>query len=1049
MMSSLSQTNVNNDRDGRETVTATSQKADSSTLWANVGLRVAQTKLDTVKTKQSRVLVLAFGIFLFCAVIWIVCGLAKVTAIDRPPLSLVAEILFITVGDLDFDKMMTRRPNLELLITSTTVVLPFAIYFLVFQRFTWDAALIYGFGVFPMVLASVWSVFQVLWARFVLEPTATTGPPLGQVVSVYTGRLGISTGASMLFMLGMWLFTVVYLRLWLEADGDDIEKYPTTFPSTIYLHLTCVFATIALAQMLTIARGMVARQPTSIVMVQVMTMSGFAMGVATLVAGVEKTIIPHTQAHGMTSANYDLVMGAILTISYPVAYFNRRVLFGTISSFFDHGAKTTAAKALGQFFIPNMRGEDYVSSRNNFRYAYAPVILNTDTVPQTTPVTHAQIDRSLCASSDLVCPLTPSSTLYPHIQLGPPANAIYEDTDTLLINANATQADRWWETSTHTRFGATDYFVVAANSTNVRSAISTFVDKCGSRTKAAPPTFWIYQCAIASSSMQHTTMDEVLLRLPVAAASCKKCLVLLDEYLIQEPLGLLMLLCGLMVHTDVILHVCGSNLNLFSKSIDSDFSNWDLNAILEKHTQPLRNRSPTFVTDTSSTAIQGRTLHAVVSTMDDACELRCAVLQLREFVTCTRQKIRGASEKFNFEEVLDVLCEQNLVDVATQGVLRNVRMPRELGRDSITLLETIGQGNFGEVRKAMFDPNDGTPVVEVAVKIPKQGSPSSVHGDMMAEAIISAQLIHDNVVALIGVVTVKHPVLLVMQLCARGSFKEELLRINRARIFQDTTTKEEFIFDTCTKLKHVANGMQYLSSHKFVHRDLACRNVLIDAEKVPKISDFGMSRVMDEQSDYYTMATDQLLPVRSIAVEIFTLESAKFTEMSDCWSYAILCVEAFQLGDDPYSEIETADVVDLVISGYVHPRPPLCPVWVYDNVITMSLVPNPALRPGFRKINTALRAGMRQTYPSDYDTSSTLSSMSSVAVNHGYPRTASSSLTDWDNVYPIATSLSLNDVDAAELGHPSASDGVYSPFGVTNTVGDVAISTNYSYPPRL
>ncbi|GFT06855.1 hypothetical protein NPIL_176811, partial [Nephila pilipes] len=48
----------------------------------------------------------------------------------------------------------------------------------------------------------------------------------------------------------------------------------------------------------------------------------------------------------------------------------------------------------------------------------------------------------------------------------------------------------------------------------------------------------------------------------------------------------------------------------------------------------------------------------------------------------------------------------------------------------------------------------------------------------------------------------------------------------------------------------IANGMVYLSSQHFVHRDLATRNCLVGDNLSVKISDFGMSRDI-YTSDYY------------------------------------------------------------------------------------------------------------------------------------------------------------------------------------------------------
>ena len=48
----------------------------------------------------------------------------------------------------------------------------------------------------------------------------------------------------------------------------------------------------------------------------------------------------------------------------------------------------------------------------------------------------------------------------------------------------------------------------------------------------------------------------------------------------------------------------------------------------------------------------------------------------------------------------------------------------------------------------------------------------------------------------------------------------------------------------------LSTALSYLESKKFVHRDIAARNVLVSSEESVKLADFGLSRWVEEQSYY-------------------------------------------------------------------------------------------------------------------------------------------------------------------------------------------------------
>lgn len=57
-------------------------------------------------------------------------------------------------------------------------------------------------------------------------------------------------------------------------------------------------------------------------------------------------------------------------------------------------------------------------------------------------------------------------------------------------------------------------------------------------------------------------------------------------------------------------------------------------------------------------------------------------------------------------------------------------------------------------------------------------------------------------------------------------------------------------------------GMQYLEINKIVHRDLAARNILLATRHQAKISDFGLSRNINDNKEYYMATKGGRWPVK-------------------------------------------------------------------------------------------------------------------------------------------------------------------------------------------
>ena len=153
--------------------------------------------------------------------------------------------------------------------------------------------------------------------------------------------------------------------------------------------------------------------------------------------------------------------------------------------------------------------------------------------------------------------------------------------------------------------------------------------------------------------------------------------------------------------------------------------------------------------------------------------------------------------------------------------------PKELRRESIQLLETLGTGQFGEVRSGLFQHEDTSiPEFPVAAKTLRVTSSNATQRDtLFKEACITAQFRHPHIVGLVGVVTVGEPLIMVVQLCQKGALstilKHEMVPIPLIRKY-------------CLG---VARGMAHLARMRFIHRDLASRNVLIDNADCAKIAE--------------------------------------------------------------------------------------------------------------------------------------------------------------------------------------------------------------------
>ncbi|KAF3697397.1 Ephrin type-B receptor 2 [Channa argus] len=239
---------------------------------------------------------------------------------------------------------------------------------------------------------------------------------------------------------------------------------------------------------------------------------------------------------------------------------------------------------------------------------------------------------------------------------------------------------------------------------------------------------------------------------------------------------------------------------------------------------------------------------------------------------------------------------------------------KEIDISFVKIEQVIGAGEFGEVCSGNLR-QPGKREILVAIKTLKAGYTERQRRDFLSEASIMGQFDHPNIIHLEGVVTKSSPVMIITEFMENGSL-DSFLRQNDGQFT---------VIQLVGMLRGIASGMKYLCDMNYVHRDLAARNILVNSNLVCKVSDFGLSRFLeDDTSDpTYTSALGGKIPIRWTAPE--AIQYRKFTSSSDCWSYGIVMWEVMSYGERPYWDMSNQDVINAIEQDYRLPPPMDCP----------------------------------------------------------------------------------------------------------------------------
>lgn len=228
-----------------------------------------------------------------------------------------------------------------------------------------------------------------------------------------------------------------------------------------------------------------------------------------------------------------------------------------------------------------------------------------------------------------------------------------------------------------------------------------------------------------------------------------------------------------------------------------------------------------------------------------------------------------------------------------------------------TVARRLASGGMGTVYLAVR--SDGQFDQKVAIKVVKRGLDSEqIVRRFTAERRTLAGLDHPNIARLLdGGVTPDGRPFLVMEF-VDGVPIDEYCDNNRLLISQRVSLMIE-----------VCKGVHHAHQNLVIHRDIKPSNVLVTAQGVPKLLDFGIAKVIsgsDTDADV-TADTDRRLTPEYASPEQVTGES--LTTASDVYSLGVVLYQLLT-GTRPYSfGAKTTDELKRVICGIVPVAPSL------------------------------------------------------------------------------------------------------------------------------
>ncbi|KAM9845081.1 uncharacterized protein ACBR49_011841 [Aulostomus maculatus] len=251
----------------------------------------------------------------------------------------------------------------------------------------------------------------------------------------------------------------------------------------------------------------------------------------------------------------------------------------------------------------------------------------------------------------------------------------------------------------------------------------------------------------------------------------------------------------------------------------------------------------------------------------------------------------------------------------------------QIKHEDLLFYENCGGGSFGSVYRALWISQDKEVAVKKLLKIDK-------------EAEILSVLSHKNIIQFYGAVLESPNYGIVTEYASGGSLYEYL---------SSEQSEEMDMEQIMTWAIQIAKGMHYLHAEapvKVIHRDLKSRNVVMTADRVLKICDFGASKFLSHTTHMTVVGTFPWM-----APEV--IQSLPVSETCDTYSYGVVLWEMLTR-EVPFKGFEGLQVAWLVVEKQERLTiPTSCPA-SFAELMRKCWQADPKERPQFKQVLVTL-----------------------------------------------------------------------------------------------